>query len=382
MKLRVGRDILADAVTWAGRTIPPRPAIPVLSGIHLSADGSGVLSISAYDPESTSCVEAAADVDEAGECLVNGKMLGEICRSLPARPVDMTLDGTRLDIECGSASFSLNTMALEEYPAMPETPTQIGTVDAADWQEAVTQVATAASKDETLPLLVSICIEIDGENISLLATDRYRLAVRDLTWQPANPQVKERILVKASRLAEIAKAYASSERVVLSVDQLSDDEGGAVRILGFEAVGRQNTSRLIDGDYPQVRSLFPQQVNGHAVVSRSELLEAIKRSKIVVERNSAVRLSFTDGNVTVEGGQGGDNAQAKEDVPARLVGEDISMSFNPLYLQDALSVTHGDYVRLSFTNDEKPVVLSAQAEEDGEDSPEFRVLLMPIRKLG
>lgn len=382
MKLRVGRDILADAVTWAGRTIPPRPAIPVLSGIHLAADSSGVLRISAYDPESTSCVDAAADVDAAGECLVNGKMLGEICRSLPARPVDMTLEGTRLDIECGSASFSLNTMALDEYPAMPETPTEIGTVDAADWLEAVTQVATAASRDETLPLLVSICIEIDGENISLLATDRYRLAVRDLTWQPANPQVNERILVKASRLAEIAKAYGSSERITLSVDQLSDDEGNGVRILGFEAVGRKNTSRLIDGDYPQVRTLFPQQVNGHAVVSRGELLEAIKRSKIVVERNSAVRLSFTDGNVTVEGGQGGDNAQAKEDVPAMLVGEDISMSFNPGYIQDALSVTSGGYVRLSFTNDEKPVVLSAQDEEDGEDSPDFRVLLMPIRKLG
>lgn len=377
MKLRVERDVLADAVTWAARTIPSRPAIPILAGIKLVATTQGVLQVSAYDPEMTSLVETEATVDEAGETLVNGRILADICRSLPNRPVDMTLDGSKLELVCGNARFSLHSMLLDEYPSLPETPEVIGTIDSGEWLEAVTQVSTAASHDETLPLLVSVCIEIDGENMTLLATDRYRLAVRELTWSPASPDVSDRILVKASRLTDIAKAYGSAGKITISVDQL-----GSAKILGFDAVGRQNTTRLIDGDYPQVRSLFPKEVNGHAIVSRSELLEAIKRSKIVVERNSAVRLSFVDGEVTVEAGQGGDNAQAKEVLQANLVGEEISMAFNPSYLQDSLAVTNSEYVRISFTHPTKPAVLSAQDELDGDDSLEFRVLLMPIRAFG
>lgn len=377
MKLRVERDVLADAVTWAARTIPSRPAIPVLAGIKLVASSEGTLQVSAYDPEMTSLVECEATVDEAGQTLVNGRILADICRSLPNRPVDMTLNGSKLDLVCGNARFSLHAMMLDEYPALPETPEIIGTVDSAEWLEAVSQVSTAASHDETLPLLVSVCIEIDGENMTLLATDRYRLAVRELTWSPANPDVSDRILVRASRLTDIAKAYGSAGKINISVDEL-----GGAKILGFDAVGRQNTTRLIDGDYPQVRSLFPKEVNGHAIVSRTEMLEAIKRSKIVVERNSAVRLSFSEGEVTVEAGQGGDNAQAKEVLQANLVGEDISMAFNPSYLQDSLSVTNAPYVRISFTHPTKPAVLSAQEELEGDDSLEFRVLLMPIRAFG
>lgn len=377
MKLRVDRDTLAEAVGWAARIIPSRPAIPVLAGIKLVADSAGTLKISAYDPELTAFVELESDVDEAGECLVNGRILSDICRSLPGRPVDITLDGTKLDVVCGNARFSLHSMKLDEYPSLPETSDVIGTVDGGEWLEAVSQVSTAASHDETLPLLVSVCIEIDGDKMSLLATDRYRLAVRDLTWSPAKPDVNERILVKAGRLSDIAKSYGTNGQVTLAVDT-----AGNAKLMGFEGVGRQNTTRLIDGDYPQVRSLFRNDINGHAVVSRTELLEAIKRSKIVVEKNSAVRLSFSEGQVTVEGGQGGDNAQAKEVLQANLVGEDISMAFNPTYLQDSLSVMTDPYVRVSFTHASKPAVLSSQEELEGDDSLDFRVLLMPIRAFG
>jgi len=370
VELRVERDVLADAVTWAARTIPSRPAIPVLAGIKLVADSDGTLRVSAYDPETTALVEAEASVDVAGECLVNGRILADICRSLPNRPVDLTLDGTKLEVVCGNARFSLHSMALDEYPSLPETPAVLGTVDGGEWLEAVTQVSSAASNDETLPLLVSVCIEIDGENITLMATDRYRLAVRELSWSPAKP-------VKASRLSDIAKSCGSAGNINLTLDEV-----GNAKMIGFEAVGRENTSRLIDGDYPQVRSLFPKDINGYAVVSRTELLEAIKRSRIVVERNAAVRLSFTEGQVTVEAGQGSDSAQAKEVLQANLNGEDIAMAFNPSYLQDALTVTHSPYVRISFTHASKPAVVSAQEEVGGDDSLDFRVLLMPIRAFG
>ena len=377
MELRVERDVLADAVTWAAKTIPSRPAIPVLAGIKLVADSEGTLQVSAYDPETTALIETEASVDTAGECLVNGRILADICRSLPNRPVDLKMDGTKLEVVCGNARFSLHSMALDEYPSLPATSDVIGTVDGAEWLEAVAQVSSAASNDETLPLLVSVCLEIDGENITLMATDRYRLAVRELKWNPAKTDVSDRILVKASRLLDIAKSYGSAGQISLAVD-----ESGAAKMVGFDAVGRESTSRLIDGDYPQVRSLFPKDINGYAVISRVELLEAIKRSRIVVERNSAVRLSFTEGEVTVEAGQGGDSAQAKEVLQASLNGEDITMAFNPSYLQDALTVTSAPYVRISFTHSTKPAVVSAQEEVGGDDSLDFRVLLMPIRAFG
>lgn len=377
MELRVERDVLADAVTWAAKTIPSRPAIPVLAGIKLVADSEGTLQVSAYDPETTALIETEASVDTAGECLVNGRILADICRSLPNRPVDLKMDGTKLEVVCGNARFSLHSMALDEYPSLPATSDVIGTVDGAEWLEAVAQVSSAASNDETLPLLVSVCLEIDGENITLMATDRYRLAVRELTWNPAKTDVSDRILVKASRLLDIAKSYGSAGQISLAVD-----ESGAAKMVGFDAVGRESTSRLIDGDYPQVRSLFPKDINGYAVISRVDLLEAIKRSRIVVERNSAVRLSFTEGEVTVEAGQGGDSAQAKEVLQASLNGEDITMAFNPSYLQDALTVTSAPYVRISFTHSTKPAVVSAQEELGGDDSLDFRVLLMPIRAFG
>ena len=377
MELRVERDVLADAVTWAAKTIPSRPAIPVLAGIKLVADSEGTLEVSAYDPETTALIETEASVDTAGECLVNGRILADICRSLPNRPVDLKMDGTKLEVVCGNARFSLHSMALDEYPSLPATSDVIGTVDGAEWLEAVAQVSSAASNDETLPILVSVCLEIDGENITLMATDRYRLAVRELTWNPAKTDVSDRILVKASRLLDIAKSYGSAGQISLAVD-----ESGAAKMVGFDAVGRESTSRLIDGDYPQVRSLFPKDINGYAVISRVELLEAIKRSRIVVERNSAVRLSFAEGEVTVEAGQGGDSAQAKEVLQASLNGENITMAFNPSYLQDALTVTSAPYVRISFTHSTKPAVVSAQEEVGGDDSLDFRVLLMPIRAFG
>lgn len=377
MELRVERDVLADAVTWAAKTIPSRPAIPVLAGIKLVADSEGTLQVSAYDPETTALIETEASVDTAGECLVNGRILADICRSLPNRPVDLKMDGTKLEVVCGNARFSLHSMALDEYPSLPATSDVIGTVDGAEWLEAVAQVSSAASNDETLPILVSVCLEIDGENITLMATDRYRLAVRELTWNPAKTDVSDRILVKASRLLDIAKSYGSAGQISLAVD-----ESGAAKMVGFDAVGRESTSRLIDGDYPQVRSLFPKDINGYAVISRVELLEAIKRSRIVVERNSAVRLSFAEGEVTVEAGQGGDSAQAKEVLQASLNGENITMAFNPSYLQDALTVTSAPYVRISFTHSTKPAVVSAQEEVGGDDSLDFRVLLMPIRAFG
>lgn len=376
MKLRVEHDVFADAVSWVARTIPSRPSLPVLAGMKIEADKDGVVALSSYDPDISSHAVIEAAVDEPGTTLVHGRLLSDFARALPNKPIDMELKGTKLEVVCGSSHISMQSMPLEDYPSPPPMPEVSGVVDGALWQETVAQVVTAASSDDTLPLLVSVCIEIEGKTMSLMATDRYRLAVRDLTWEPSNEDASHRILVRASRLSDIAKALGSVGKVELAIDN-----SGRTGMIGFSAAGRHNVARLIDGEYPQVRNLFPSEATGYAVIGRQEMLDAIKRARLVVEKNSAVRLSFSEGQVILEAGQG-DNAQTSEALEATLHGEDIVMAFNPSFLQEGLGATSAPYVRLSFTSASKPAVLTAQPEIDGEDDQEFRLLLMPIRTYG
>lgn len=376
MKLRVEHDVFADAVSWVARTIPSRPSLPVLAGMKIEADKDGVVALSSYDPDIFSHAVIEAAVDEPGTTLVHGRLLSDFARALPNKPIDMELKGAKLEVVCGSSHISMQSMPLEDYPSPPPMPEVSGVVDGALWQETVAQVVTAASSDDTLPLLVSVCIEIEGKTMSLMATDRYRLAVRDLTWEPSNEDASHRILVRASRLSDIAKALGSVGKVELAIDN-----SGRTGMIGFSAAGRHNVARLIDGEYPQVRNLFPSEATGYAVIGRQEMLDAIKRARLVVEKNSAVRLSFSEGQVILEAGQG-DNAQTSEALEATLHGEDIVMAFNPSFLQEGLGATSAPYVRLSFTSASKPAVLTAQPEIDGEDDQEFRLLLMPIRTYG
>lgn len=376
MKLRVEHDVFADAVSWVARTIPSRPSLPVLAGMKIEADRDGSVALSSYDPDISSHAVIEAAVDDPGTTLVHGRLLSDFARALPNKPIDMELKGAKLEVVCGSSHISMQSMPLEDYPSAPPMPEVSGVVDGALWQETVAQVVTAASSDDTLPLLVSVCIEIEGKTMSLMATDRYRLAVRDLMWEPANEDASHRILVRASRLSDIAKALGSVGKVELAIDN-----SGRTGMIGFSAAGRHNVARLIDGEYPQVRNLFPSEATGYAVIGRQEMLDAIKRARLVVEKNSAVRLSFSEGQVILEAGQG-DNAQTSEALEATLHGEDIVMAFNPSFLQEGLGATSAPYVRLSFTSASKPAVLTAQPEIDGEDDQEFRLLLMPIRTYG
>ncbi|MDK8782223.1 DNA polymerase III subunit beta [Actinotignum timonense] len=373
MKLRIEHDVFADAVSWTARTIPTRPSLPILSGIKIEAKDTGVVALSSYDPDISSYAEVTGDVEEAGTILVHGRLLAEYARALPNKPIDLTVEGTKLDLQCGSSRMVMTSMPLEDYPAAPPLDGVSGVVDGAAWQHAVAQAVTAASTDDTLPLLVSVCIEINGENIALMATDRYRLAIANLTWEPEDPQISARILVRASRLSDIAKSLGSVGNVRMTLDTT-----GRTGLIGFRAADRQNVARLIDGDYPQVRALFPDTVNGYAVIDRLMLLDAIKRARLVVEKNSAVRLSFSEGSVVLDAGQN-DSAQTSEALPATLTGEDIAMAFNPAYLQDGLTAVDTPFVRLSFTSPTKPAVITGQPEETGSDTDEFRLLLMPIR---
>ena len=374
MKFTVARDVLAEAVSWTARVLPTRPASPILAGMRISAQGQE-LTLSSFDYEVSGNSRIPASVDEEGEVLVSGRLLADISKSLPNKPVTIEVDGQKVSLSCGSSHFTLAVMPIDEYPLLPAQPQVAGSVDSQVFQQAVAQVSIAASRDETLPLLTAVRVEIDGDNITLLATDRYRLAMRELKWDSVS-DMSEAALVKARILQDVAKSMTSGAKVEIGLSQ--ESQPGASSPIGFQAGGRRTTSTLMDGDYPPVRRLFPETTTIQAIVERHTLLEAVKRVSLVAERKTSVRLSFSDGQLVLEAGQG-DNAQASEVVQAQLMGDDIATAFNPQYLSEGLSVMDTEYVRFGFTHPTKPAVITGQDKADGGESTDFRYLLMPIR---
>jgi DNA polymerase III subunit beta len=381
VKFRVDRDVLADAVAWAARSLPVRPSVPVLSGLLIDASDDGLV-LSTFDYETSARATLSAEVSDEGRALVSGRLLSDICRSLPAKPVEMMLDGARVSLTCGSARFSLQTMPVEDYPALPDMPAATGTVSSDVFSHAVQQAVTAAGRDDMLPVLTGVRIEISGSSISMLATDRFRLSHRELDWQPNTPDESLAALVPARVLGDTARSLTAGSEVTVALAAGGSGEG----IIGFEGSApggtRRTTTRLLDGEFPKVRSLFPSEHQTTATVDKTELIEALKRVALVAERNTAVQLAFSDGTLTLDAGSG-DEAQASESIEATLNGEDITTGFNPQYLLDGLQVIDEAVVELAFTVSTKPVVISGSMGDSDPtgDGTGFRYLLMPRRLL-
>ena len=374
MKFRVERDALADAVAWAARTLPSRPSLPILAGLLIEVDTSGLV-LSSFDYETSSRVEVGADVNQPGRALVSGRLLADIGRSLPAQPVTVTLDGTRVAVVCGKSSFTLPTFPVEDYPALPAMPSSSGTIPGDVFASAVAQVAVAAGRDDTLPTLTGIRIEVEGAMITLAATDRYRLAMREFSWSPSTPSLSVNALVPARTLAETAKSLAGADTVNVSLAE------GGEGLMGFEGEGRRTTTRLLDGEFPKYRSLLPNETLSEATVNTGALIESVKRVALVAERNTPVRLTFSDGEVVLTAGTF-DEAQATESVECALQGDGLEIAFNPQYLLDGLGALDAAFTRLAFTQSTRPAVLSGVDEVDGQTSADYRYLLMPVRLAG
>lgn len=375
MKLKLSRDVFSDAVQWTSRAVQQRPAIPILAAVRLSAR-EGELELSSFDYEVSARSRVEAQVEEAGEVLVSGRMLSDIAKSLPNADVLVELKDSHVEVRCGRAQFSLGTMALEDYPPLPQLPETQGTLDAREFAGAIGQVVIATSKDDTLPLLTGVRVEIEGPKITFLATDRYRLAQREMLWNPRDIEFSSQMLVKARVLADVARNLTSSGDVELCLNPTSAEQRNA--IVGFSAGERQATSSLMDGDYPPVRKLFPESTPLEYACSRVELLEAVKRVSLVVERKTPVHLTFGEGALRLEAGQT-ENAQAEESIALVSESEELRTAFNPTFLQDGLAALETEFVRFGFIHATKAAVMMGQAEADGEADPSFKYLLMPLR---
>ncbi|PYC87537.1 DNA polymerase III subunit beta [Streptomyces tateyamensis] len=378
MKFRVERDVLAEAVAWAARSLPARPSVPVLAGLLLTAQ-DGSLALSGFDYEVSARVELEAEVEESGTVLVSGRLLNDISRNLPNRPVEISTDGQRVSVVCGSSRFTLPTLPVDEYPSLPQMPSATGTVAGEVFATAVSQAAVAAGRDDTLPVLTGVRVEIEGDRITLAATDRYRFAVRELLWKPEQPDISAVALVPARTLQDIAKSLGSGDTVSIALASGGAGEG----LIGFEGAGRRTTTRLLEGEFPKFRSLFPKSEDFSAVaaVQTQPFLEALKRVSLVAERNTPVRLNFEQGVLTLEAGSG-DDAQATERIDADLEGDDISIAFNPGYLEEGLKAVDAAFAQLSFTTPTKPALLSGKPALDAEADEAYQYLIMPVRLSG
>jgi DNA polymerase-3 subunit beta len=367
VKLQVERDHLADAVAWTARALPARPTAPVLAGMRLHAGAE--LTLSTFDYEVSAQATVPVITDEEGAVLVSGRLLAEIVRSLPARPVDLATDGTRATLKCGSATFTLVLLPEEEYPTLPDMPPLTGSVGSDALASAIAQVAIAAGRDDTLPALTGIRIEISGDRLTLVATDRYRLAVRELRWNPTQPDLSTAVLVPARVLGDTARALTSGAEVSISL--------GGDSLIGFAGAGRQTTTRLLSGEYPKYQSLLPSEFSATAELPAAPFAEAVKRVALVAERNTPVRLAFSAGQLVLEAGASED-AQAVEVLEAAYDGEDLQIAFNPQYLLDGIGAIDSDMARISFTSPTKPAVVTGKSDSD----PDYRYVLMPIRSAG
>lgn len=377
MKIEVDPAELAAAVGWTAPSLAKRPQVPALAALHFVADDRELF-VSAFDYDTSAQARIPVKTVEEGETLVSGRLLAEITKSMPSHPVTIETNGTRASLVCGSASFSLLTMDPRDYPELPEMPEPAGSLGSDLWASAVAQVCVAAGRDDTLPILTGVRIKIAGDRLTLIGTDRYRLAVRELAWSPAQPDVRAAFVVPARTLDHTARSLTSGTEVSIALT-VPDDEllvRNGEGMTGFAGGGRQATTRLLGGDFPRYEALLPKSVSGTAEVAPGPLAEAVKRVALVAERNTAVRLSFTAGEVLLEAGTG-DEATAAESLEATYEGDGIQVAFNPQYLLDGLTAIDSDVARIAFTEPGKPALITGATE--GDAVPEYRYLLMPIR---
>lgn len=391
MEFRIERAAFAEAVGWAGRALPSRTPVPVLGGLLLAV-GAGRLTASGFDFEAAARIEVDAETGAAGEVLVPGRRLLDICRVLPDGPVSCSLEGTRFTVAAGGTEFGLSTLPREEYPALPSQPAPYGSVDAAAFATAVGQVAVAAGRDEALPVLTGVQLRLDGDSMTLSASDRYRYAVRRVGWKPDGgedgpgsgvggdsggdgAENAVEALVPARRLLDAARSLARCGVVRVGLETAA---GGG--LVGFEGGGMRSVVRLLDGRLPAYGSLFDMAGAAVAEVECGVFAEAVRRVAVVAEASSPVRLDFSaDGSVLLRAGYGDDVAAQR--LPAVLSGaEEVTVAFNPAYLLDALNSFEAARLRLEMAGTGQRALLSG-VEEEGGVVGAHRHLLMSVKQL-
>ena len=381
MKLTMPREVLAAVTGWVAATARParNPLSPVLAGIMLTATADGSVTVTGTDWQTTATARADAEVGEPGRVLVPARMLPAVLAALPARqPADLTFDGNRIIITAAGVRYTLLALPDDGYPDPPEPGEPAAEFDARTLAATIARTATAAGKDDTLPALTCVRLTLDGkQTATLAATDRYRLTIATCPYAPGPANAPITVLIPARDLAAVAKLPGDNSPVRLAVT------GETAAFSHGDRHTRQLTVRLMSGEFPNVTRHVPDPsaVTTTVTADVAPLAAALKRAAIVAERNTPVRLAFTDCSVTVESGTSEDASYA-ETLPAILDGDPLSIAFNPGYLLDGLAAaasTGSTAARLTMTTPGKPAVITP-AVSGG--TPAVTYVLMPVKSAG
>ena len=371
MKFQADREVLGEAISFVARLMSPKPQLPQLSGVLITADNNEVV-LSIFDYEVSARVSIAAAVDTAGKVLVQGRLLAEIVSKLPGETVSLNLQESRLQLTSGSSKFTLSSMSLSDYPEIPALPASTGSVSANDFAHAVSQVAVAASREEVTPVLTAVMITASAKELTMVATDRFRVAVKSLNW--LGKAVEKELLIPSRVLTEIAKTFSHDGDLEIAFGQ------GEKEVIGFSAGNKSVSSATIKGKYPPVMQLFPSEITNFAVLNTHDLLDATKRVALVVDREKPLRYKFDNSEAVLES-IGSDVAEASEQVVCSLTGESTTVSLRPQFLSDALAGIESENVRIGFTtnpnNPNKPGPVLISASDAKQSNADFKYLLQP-----
>jgi DNA polymerase-3 subunit beta len=351
MKLTIEPKTAAELITWAARALPNRPVVPVLSGLlldaHPGADGD-TLTVSAFDYDVSVQGTAPCDIAEPGRIILPGRLLAEIVKALPTKSmIELTADEREATITCGSAYYTLLLLPANDYPTLPQPPEPVGTVDGEAFAAAVAQIHLACSRDDTLPMLFGIRIDADGNQLTLAATDRYRIAVHDLTWQPNGPQTLGQ-LIPGRTLNDAARHLHGPVTIGLNESGLA----------ALSTPDRVTTMRLLDEQFIDYRARVTAPTTITARVDAAALTEAAKRVGLVAERTTAIHLAFTNDQVRVTAG-GPDTGRGGDTVPCELDGDPIDIVFQSTFLLEALTGVAGK-VHIGMTGPVEPAVFASE----------------------
>lgn len=390
VSFRVEKEDLANAVSWVARNLPTKAAQPVLRAMIISADENG-LELAGFDYEVSTRVRLNAEVAEFGKVAVAGKLISDICGSLPNRPVEFHTEGATAHLKCGSSRFDLPLIPLDDYPTIPTLPEVTGRVDPKLFTEAISQVAVAAGKDETLPMLTGVHMAITGTSVMVAATDRFRLARRTFQWNPENDGVSAKLLIPAKTLLDNARSLDTQAGDPIEIAVGSGSQVGQDGLFGIHSVYRETTTRMLDATYPNIDTLFPKEHTSLAVVEVEPLKEAIRRVSLVGERNPQLKLSFEPDQVTLSSSSS-DFGSAEEAVPCTFHGpEGFAIGFNSQYVREGLGVIHSDRAVFGFTKPSQSAIMVPEPESlpDPDENgvyphveSDFTYLLMPVRLPG
>lgn len=372
MKVEVNSAAFAEAVAWTTRIIDSRPANPILAGLKIEAE-DGTLNLSAFNYQVSSRNHIEAGIDETGSVLVLGKLMADITKLLPAENTYLSSNETTLTITSGKSTFTLQLMPNGEYPDLPAMPNKLGQVDAPTFVQAVNQASAAVSREDERPVLRGIHIHFENDSVTMTSTDRYRLARTTFKWTPEKQDINADTLVMGNLLKDVSRSVNDKNNVIIN---LNDEDP---TLLGFENSGHSSTAQLIDSEFPSVDRLFAKDYPIHAVINRQNLLNAIRRVSLVVERDPSITLSFSGQELTLFAGDSNES-QAKENLDIDMDGEDIQVKFNPNFLLEGLNNITEPFVHVKIKTATSPVEFNGQQEEDGDESLDYRYLVVPMRQ--